>query len=138
MCVAATDGTGCPCIVLHDTRSSYLRCWSWPPILLPLSRRGVVSLTAGTQHVFSDIHNTRSVTERSILPYCMMMVDGANWVVYSCLIGNVFPIGVTNAFGCLAGTTYSVVYLRTCWHDKREGVRRLAWIIFVAALSVVV
>lgn len=86
----------------------------------------------------SDINRTRSVTERSILPYCMMMVDGANWVVFSCLVDDVFPIGLTNAFGCLAGTTYCVVYLRICWHDKREGVRRLAWTFFIVALSVVV
>lgn len=32
-----------------------------------------------------DINRTRCVTERSILPYCMMMIDGANWYVYMCL-----------------------------------------------------
>eukprot|EP00903_Cladosiphon_okamuranus_P006992 g6803.t1 len=83
------------------------------------------------------IHRTRSVTERSILPYCMMMVDGANWVVFATLIGNFFPIGATNAFGCLCGITYSVVYLRNCWDDKRPGVRRQASIIFGAAVSIV-
>eukprot|EP00752_Nemacystus_decipiens_P014224 g12652.t1 len=83
------------------------------------------------------IHETRSVTERSILPYCMMMVDGANWVVYAAVVGDFFPIGITNAFGCLCGITYSVVYLRNCLDDKRAGVRRQAWIIFGAALAIV-
>eukprot|EP00904_Undaria_pinnatifida_P004396 jgi/Undpi1/13958/HiC_scaffold_9.g03609.m1 len=84
-----------------------------------------------------DIHRTRCVTERSILPYCMMMVDGANWVLFAILIEDTFPIGMTNAFGFLAGSAYSSVYLYTCWNDKREHVRREAWCIFLSALFVI-
>ncbi|CAM9454620.1 unnamed protein product [Scytosiphon promiscuus] len=67
----------------------------------------------------------------------MMMVDGFNWIVYAFLIDNVFPIGVTNAFGWLAGSTYSAVYLINCRHDKREHVRREAWSIVSGALLIV-
>lgn len=84
-----------------------------------------------------DINRTRCVTERSILPYCMMMIDGANWIIYAIMIEDTFPIGVTNTFGFLAGSLYSFVYLRNCWHDKREHVRREAWCIFLAAVVVI-
>lgn len=41
----------------------------------PLSLHAAVCV-----HVVNEaMRETRSVTERSILPYCMMMVDGANW-----------------------------------------------------------
>lgn len=63
--------------------------------------------------------------------------ENAYRVVYAALVGDFFPIGITNAFGCLCGITYSVVYLRNCWDDKRAGVRRQAWIIFGGAVSIV-
>lgn len=58
-------------------------------------------------------------------------------VVYAAVVGDFYPIGITNAFGCLVGIAYSVVYLRNCWHDGRAGVRQQAWIFFAGAVSIV-
>lgn len=66
-----------------------------------------------------------------------MTNDAPHRVLFAWLVDDFFPIGLTNGFGCLAGITYSVVYLRHSWDDKREGVRQRAWMIFVCALAVV-
>lgn len=58
-------------------------------------------------------------------------------VVFAVLIEDMFPIGVTNAFGLLAGSFYSTVYLRHCWNDKRIYVRREAWGILFGALAII-
>ncbi|CAM9332929.1 unnamed protein product [Sphacelaria rigidula] len=67
----------------------------------------------------------------------MMMIDGANWVMFAYLIDDVFPIGLTNGVGCMFGTVYACIYLRNCWDDKREGVAKTAWSIFLGALCII-
>lgn len=62
---------------------------------------------------------------------------GDDRIIYAIMIEDTFPIGVTNTFGFLAGSLYSFVYLRNCWHDKREHVRREAWCIFLGAVVVI-
>lgn len=57
--------------------------------------------------------------------------------MFATLIDDIFPIGVTNAFGFVVGTVYSSVYLRNCWHDKRAEVRREAWLTFIGALTII-
>ncbi|CAM9407437.1 unnamed protein product [Laminaria digitata] len=84
-----------------------------------------------------DIHQTQCVTERSILPYCMMMIDGASWVFLAEMLDDEFSLGVTNAFGFLAGCAYSFVYLRNSCLDKGGNVHRESWRAFLWTLAVI-
>lgn len=72
-----------------------------------------------------------------MVPYPNRTPRPVGRTLFGILINDIFPIGVTNLFGALCGTTYACVYLHNCCYDKREGVNRQAWLTFTGALLVI-
>ncbi|CAM9266652.1 unnamed protein product [Discosporangium mesarthrocarpum] len=89
-----------------------------------------------TQDVL-DLHRIGNVMERRITPFCMMIIDGTNWVVYGIMIDDMYPVVITNLLGGTAGLVYALTYLHHVQNDPRDEVRRRAIATFVGSAVII-
>ncbi|RLN54003.1 hypothetical protein BBJ28_00015424 [Nothophytophthora sp. Chile5] len=75
------------------------------------------------------IHKNRSTGEVSILPVVMLFANCYMWVLYSYLVGNIFPLFAVTLFGVATSLCFIGVYYR--WTKERMYVHKVCGGAFV-------